>query len=587
MNLKTVKIQNVKGIVEREFSLDAIPNKPNILVAPNGFGKSSFAIAFNSLRSNRIELDEKNYYLGKSENRPSLSISLTDGRILIADDNQNTIGDVFDVFVINNQTEPKSVVQSFGGRSFAKTSLDIVTTVLVNTIPERIGFDYSSANMKRAFGLNGNRVLLNIGELFSSANLFNEIVSKIDFARFGLVNYSRIIAHGVTSINEQTGTGSDIKQWIEKELLPSFRALEELTKLANVIAAYNFSIISDEVDLYLSAWQIIQVKDSMGVRFKKAVKYLDYLREKDQLTQTISSFNPVGDRFDLSPKEVGNKLTIKWPKAHEVSNGQRDILTFIALLLKSRRDFKKDNCILIIDEIFDYLDDANLIAFQYYISTFIDEMKRAKRRIFPILLTHLDPKFFNHFCFNDNRIKVCYLKEVRLRPNKEILKIIYKREDPKVKNDLDLYYFHYHPNFDDVDLLAEFTALKLNTDWATPSNFWKKNAREVRRYLLENSPFDPISVCFGVRVRIEKLVYGKIESDECKEIFLNEKRGTKEKLRYAESINVVLPEIYFLLGIVYNTSLHLTEGQDVSQSLGLRLENSTIKEMISNIFKDV
>ncbi|WP_222837291.1 hypothetical protein [Dyadobacter fermentans] len=577
----------MKGIEEREFSLDAIPNKPNILVAPNGFGKSSFAIAFNSLRSNRIELDENNYYLGKSENRPSLSISLTDGRILIADDNQNTIGDVFDVFVINNQTEPKSVVQSFGGRSFAKTSLDIVTTVLVNTIPERIGFDYSSANMKRAFGLNGNRVLLNIGELFSSANLLNEIVAKIDFSRFGLVNNSRTIAHGVTSINEQTGTGSDIKQWIERELLPSFRALEELTKLANVIATYNFSIISDEVDLYLSAWQIIQVKDSMGGRFKKAVKYLDYLREKDQLTQTISSFNPVGDRFDLSPKEVRNKLTIKWPKAHEVSNGQRDILTFIALLLKSRRDFKKDNCILIIDEIFDYLDDANLIAFQYYISTFIDEMKRAKRRIFPILLTHLDPKFFNHFCFNDNRIKVCYLKEVRLRPNKEILKIIYKREDPKVKIDLDLYYFHYHPNFDDVNLLAEFTALKLNTDWATPSNFWKKIAREVRRYLLEDSPFDPISVCFGARVRIEKLVYDKIESDEFKEIFLNEKRGTKEKLRYAESINVVLPEIYFLLGIVYNTSLHLTEGQDVSQSLGLRLENSTIKEMISNIFKDV
>ena len=103
--------------------------------------------------------------------------------------------------------------------------------------------------------------------------------------------------------------------------------------------------------------------------FKKACKYLNYLNEKADYTKTIESFNPVKDRFDIKPKVEGNSLIVKWPKAHEISNGQRDILTFITLLLKSKKSLKKKDCILIIDEIFDYMDDANLITFQYFIST--------------------------------------------------------------------------------------------------------------------------------------------------------------------------------------------------------------------------
>ena len=59
MNISTIEIVNIKGIENKTFFLDIVPNKPNILVAPNGFGKSSFAISFDSLKSNKIELDEK------------------------------------------------------------------------------------------------------------------------------------------------------------------------------------------------------------------------------------------------------------------------------------------------------------------------------------------------------------------------------------------------------------------------------------------------------------------------------------------------------------------------------------------------
>lgn len=321
----------------------------------------------------------------------------------------------------------------------------------------------------------------------------------------------------------------------------------------------------------------------MGVNYKRACKYLYFLEEKAEFTKTIESFNPVKDRFDIKPRVEGNSLVVKWPKAHEISNGERDILTFIALLLKSRRNFRKKDCILIIDEIFDYMDDANLITFQYYVSKFIDEMKRQKRRIFPILLTHLDPLFFNHFCFNDSKIKVNYLKETNIKSNLNILKIIYKREDSSIKNILDAYYFHYHPSINTIDVTNEFKSLKLNVDWAKPEKFFQKIFREVRRYLFETDAFDPLAICFGVRIQIEKLVYNLIVDPVNKAKFIGI-NGTKNKLNFAQSIGVHIPETYFLLGIIYNTSLHLIEGQDVSKPLGLKLENGTIKQMIKNIF---
>ncbi|KRT14719.1 hypothetical protein ASU31_17600 [Pedobacter ginsenosidimutans] len=584
MNIKTIEITNIKGIGHKLFTLDLAANRPNILVAPNGFGKSSFAIGFDSLRNNKIELDDKNYYLKDANNRPILTLTLTTGQTLVADDTQNTISDYFDVFVINNQTEPKSVVQKIPGRpAFAKTSLDIMPTTLIQTIPPKIYFDYNSSTMKSTFGENGGKLLNNISNLFNCGHLFFRIESEIDFTRFDLKSYQQTFDSAFPAINRQNGTGNSIRGWIQSNILPSFQALDEFRKLVDIITSFGFVEVKDEVNAYFTAWQILSVKDRMGINFKKACKYLYYLDEKDDFTKTIESFNPVKDRFDIKPKVEGSSLVVRWPKAHEISNGQRDILTFIALLLKSRRNFKKKDCILIIDEIFDYMDDANLITFQYYVSTFIDEMKRQKRRIFPILLTHLDPLFFNHFCFNDAKIKVGYLKEPNVKSNQNILKIIYKRDDLSIKDQVDAYYFHYHPTINAIDLEHEFKALKLNVDWAKPEKFFQKVFREVRRYLFEKSAFDPLAICFGVRIQIEKLVYDLIPDPANKTKFINT-NGSKNKLHFAQNIGIHIPETYFLLGIIYNTSLHLTEGHDISKPLGLKLENGTIKQMIKNLF---
>lgn len=583
MKISTIEIRNVKGFNHAVFNLDLVPNKPNILVAPNGFGKSSFAIAFNSLKRDRIELDDKNYYNKNTSNRPALSITLSSGSILVADDSQNTIKDQFDVAAINNQTEPKSVVQAFSGRSFAKTTLDIVPTVLIQTIPPKIDFTYNSASMKASFGVNGSKLLANISNLFKVGEFLYK-VEKIDFSRFSLKSYRDVLEPSYEELNRQKGSGNSIKTWIAANLLATFKGLKEFDKLARIIESFGFSEISNEVDLYLTAWQIIEIKASMGGGYRKACKYRYYLDDKKNYTDTISAFNPVKNRFDIKPKAEKNSLVVKWPKAHEISNGQRDILTFIVLLLKTRRDFKKRDCILVIDEIFDYMDDANLITFQYYISTFIEEMKSQKRRIFPILLTHLDPLFFNHFCFNDNKIKVHYIKDIKVKSNQNILRLIYNRENPSIQVIVDAHYFHYHPSSHTIDLRKEFKLLGLIEDWGTTQMFFKKVSREVRRYLLEEDTFDPLAICFGVRVQIEKLVYDRIPDKENRRKFIEDYNGTKNKLLFAQSIGVQIPETYFLLGIIYNSSLHLLQGQDISKPLGLKLDNGTIKQMINNLF---
>lgn len=586
MIINRIEIRNIKGIDNKIFNLNLVANKPNILVAPNGFGKSSFAIAFDSLKSNKIELDEKNLHKNNPDNKPYLSLTLSTGQTLIADEDHNSITDIFDVFVINNQIEPKSKVQSFGGKPFAKTSLDIHPTVLVSTIPPKTGFNYVPAVIKTEFGANGNKLLNNISALFKCGTLFHRIENEIDFSRFDLKKYRDAINDSIKQINQQNGSADSLKSWIEVNILPIIQELEEYQKLLEIIDSFKFKEITNNVDLFLSAWQILTTKYLLGVNFKKACKYLYYLEEKEDYTQTISSFNPVKDRFDIKPVEdkKKNSLIVNWPKAHEISNGQRDILTFIALLIRARRNFKKKDCILIIDEIFDYMDDANLITFQYYISTFIDDMKRNKRKIFPILLTHLDPLFFNHFCFNDSKIKVNYIKDINIKSNLQILNLIYKRTEESIQTEVDAYYFHFHPDISHIDLTVKFNALNLNVAWAKPEIFLKKVFREVRRYLFEDSIFDPLSICFGVRIQIEKLVYDNIPDVENKRVFIEKIHGTKNKLHFAQSIGIHIPETYFLLGIIYNTSLHLSEGHDISKPLGLKLENSTIKQMIRNIF---
>jgi len=184
MKIKTIEITNVKGIGNNAFILDLLPNKPNLLVAPNGFGKSSFSIGFDSLKRTKIELDSKHYFQDNDANRPILSMIVEDDagtRTLLANDTANTISNEFDVFVINSQLMAKATKMNIGGTVIVKSSLEISPTILVPTIPPKVPFSYNSGDAKKAFGANG-KILPNISNAFNCALLLWDIVSEVDFS---------------------------------------------------------------------------------------------------------------------------------------------------------------------------------------------------------------------------------------------------------------------------------------------------------------------------------------------------------------------------------------------------------------------
>jgi hypothetical protein len=324
---------------------------------------------------------------------------------------------------------------------------------------------------------------------------------------------------------------------------------------------------------------------STSQTFKKALEYKLYLREKQFFNDLISSINTT--RYDITVQErkkssnsQKKKLVVSFPEAYNISNGQRDILTFIAQIQKARREFKKQHCILIIDEVFDYLDDANLVAFQYYITKLIEEFKSQGRFLYPLLLTHLDPAYFRHFSFNRHKLQIRYLAKDLTRTSSVFLKLVKHREDLSIKNNVSKHHFHYHPN--EINLEEHFQQLGLRKVWGKSHSFYEVINEEITKYMTDED-YDPIAVLLAIRIHIEKCAYEKLNSEQQKNEFLQTYK-TKSKLEYCEEKGVRISETHYLLGLIYNDDLHWREHRDYETPLFSKLENMTIKKMIKEIF---
>jgi energy-coupling factor transporter ATP-binding protein EcfA2 len=159
MTITRIKVENVKGASTLEINQQILPNKPSLMVAPNGFGKSSIATAFASLVPSKLKLDKDFFHKSNENLKPKLTLEIqrADGSIetLVADENGNTISSSIDVFVINSRLEAKATKRNMGGFTSASASLQINEIVLVDKIPERVNFSYKATDARREFGANG------------------------------------------------------------------------------------------------------------------------------------------------------------------------------------------------------------------------------------------------------------------------------------------------------------------------------------------------------------------------------------------------------------------------------------------------
>lgn len=567
--LEKIIIKSIKGIKYKTFDINLYPNKPSILVAPNGYGKSSFAIAFSSFNSRRLMLEDDNLCQMENIDPPCIEI-FHDGKCYTIDEVQNTFSQVFDTYVINSSLYAKSKSQYMGGFSVATASLEIEDIEIISSIPEKTNLNYSIRLNKEQFGING-KVLSNISYLLVDDNLFNDIKS-IDTRNFEKIRtYVNPVNSIKNKINSYTGTVDEIITNNQQELLDDFKNIECLKDLKNIVTKYSKQ--QTELSIYLECIQLVDIFHD--VNYKKYLKRALYNIKKEELDKLIKNFNTTGLELKLKEETRNHKkvLVFKFPSAKRISNGQRDILTFIAKLFKAESELSKENNLLIIDEIFDYLDDANLVSFQYYITKFIEEYKKNNKNLYCILLTHLDPEYINNFCFAKHKLQIRYLMNAGTTRQSIVMQLMKKRaQDKNADKAISTYLFHFHNE--------EQTVENFNN-----KVFYNKIYKEVTDKYLKNETFDCLKICLATRIKIEELIYNKLEDENLKKQFIGTHK-TKEKLNFSINNGIEISDVYFLLGIIYNDNLHWKDNRDFETPLKTKLSNLVIKNMIKNVFEN-
>ncbi len=581
MAITKIKVENVKGAKNIEIIDKIFPNKPSLLVAPNGFGKTSITTAFLSLNANRLKLDEEHAHLGNPANKPKLTVQILgqDGVAADyhADEVSNTLSAQLDVHVINSKLRPKAVIKNMGKFSTGTARMKLDEIVLVNKIPTKATFGYSAPAVRREFGANG-KCLSSIELDLQCATLASQLLtSRVTIAKFTGAKASAALAGIKLRINSWPGTAADVLARANAEVSGELEAVECVKSLADLLALAR-PVVRPRIELLLGAWQICELAHQDAARFKAACEYATYLGDKAAFTQLITAFDTTWK--SVKPSEKGGRLVVDFPNPGMVSNGQRDSLSFAAQVQRVRQRIGRRDVLLIVDEIFDYLDDANLVAAQYYISNLIKEVKSRGIRIYPLIFTHLNPQAFRNYTFADQ--KVYFLAKSKAVVRDHMRRLILKREEIAVKDDISRCYLHHHPEH--IDIGPAFQALGLLEAWGDSRKFHAFTVGEWRKYQKREDSYDPFAVSCYARVAIEKSVYGKIADPLKAQAFLDA-NGTTKKLQYAQSIGIEVPEVCFLLGVIYNQGLHYRDHIDNSSPIVSSLENVVIRQMLEEALR--
>ncbi|MCI6417360.1 MAG: hypothetical protein MR791_08550 [Bacteroidales bacterium] len=94
--ISEIRVKNIKGFGDtvQPIKVRILPNKVNLLVAPNGWGKSSLTTAFESLRSNKIDVEKENKHKQDETLESELTI-VYDGTSYTATSHKNEINNLF------------------------------------------------------------------------------------------------------------------------------------------------------------------------------------------------------------------------------------------------------------------------------------------------------------------------------------------------------------------------------------------------------------------------------------------------------------------------------------------------------------
>lgn len=570
-----IKIKNIRGFGDKnnEINLEIKPNKLNLLMAPNGFGKSSIFKAFENLQETRLNVDVKDKYLNNEFSDEQLVIT-ENGLDYIADSNRNDLFNEFNVYCINSPLSAKLEKRFVGSFLQTISFLAISNDAPLLTIPAKTKLNYSIRTMRSIlkhkpsimFNLTGNKV------------------PRLMFQK-GLSHYYKEMDDLTSTINQEKITtviqcynARDLKSLSKK--LVSLYENESYTKLYKYINEY----INDEMSCFMVIYQIVNLFKKDKANFKQWI----FAHEFDNLetcirlaiADTCLFWEPPILYTKRRKKNQIRELYISFPKAENISNGERDLMCLViklSFLIHYKENNKRN--IVVIDEVFDYLDECNMTVVQYYLSRLLHE--RIDYNDYFILLTHLSSRIFDTYVLNGKINPISLLPEPNIK--KETKRMLCRETLPIELNDYISHYLLHFTDNEETDYTLLMREHRLKESWGNPRRFKLYLVREVNNYLNTTETYDPYAICIAVRVYIERQVYSQLPRKHRKK-FINI-FTTQKKLTYAEKY-VDISDMYYLLSIIYNEACHINHKDLIpGKSIVHRLRHSQIRKMIALLFQ--
>lgn len=597
MEITEISIKNIKGFGEpiQNIKLDNSikSGKVNLLLAPNGWGKSSLTAAFESLKREKLDVPKENKYK-QDETLDSELVLTIDNNKYTANKIKNDLKDILIAHVIHCDTYPVAITKNMGKFSTTKGYIG-VKSIEITKIPTYKKLEYKVSAEKNSFGQN-NKLLKNLESNFSNftfMNLFSDEIFE-SCKKLSGKKVQAIFSQIIDYIHLKKGTEEQIRNTIDNDIFSEINRNENYVVLKNV-----FCSGLSELDAFTNIYQIISfVSKNPKRNITNFQKYYEYQIFKEKLNANIKSVDTTWKNIECT--EHDGSLWVEFPNADLISNGQRDILTFTVHLLEYKAKLQSGKkYLLIIDEVFDYLDDANVLAAQYYLTNLLNYAFEKNIEITLCLLTHLDPKYFRAYAFNQKILNVCYLKDVQAKSSEFMKTFIAFRQSigPKKKdanidlyNKLSKYCFHYHldlPNFK-ADIIP-YHRSNLKENWCEGDSLFIYLTGELNKYLADSHEYDPYAVSLAIRIGTEKKVYEQLSNDEDKNLFMNVHcKGTKDKIEFAEEKNLIIPDAYYILCLIHGESDHIEYDENHKKfnekPVIYKLNNPVVKHMVAKLF---
>ena len=595
--ITNISVENIKGYGSPTVTLpvELKTNRINLIFAPNGTGKSSMAAAFLSLEGRTLKVEKENKYHKDEALQSSLSLQM-DGATFIADANQNTITPNLSCHVINCATTVHTTQRNMGRFTSVSGYIDIQDIVIEPVIPPSTT-GYSITQIRSEFGTNG-KILENLQHDFEDSNFLlktKTVWPKLDF--FGRAkSRTSLIDDILAEIHVLRGTAEQVFGNINQDWLTNIEANDTYTEITTVLD----DIYQGEtrIQRFLRFFQLYTHWNKNKPAIKAATTRVEYETRKSRYDENIALLDNTWR--NIHTEEVGGNLIVRFPQADEISNGQRDLLTFIVSILKFKIQLRQGRkYLLLIDEVFDYLDDANLIAAQYYLSTFLDI---SRDNLFLCLLSHLNPYTFRSYVFSDKKLNIQYLRETVPVATLPMLDFISFRERMSVEGKAgdvakaDLYHrlshdlFHYNPVVVDysTDLAANKKAEEhhLNEQWGKTNVLHQVLIDEVNRYLSGQPEYDPYAVALALRLRVEKLMFEHLPAP-LKQGFVDTPM-TKKKFDYCIQNGIDVPDVFYIVSAIHNEADHLKfdaiTNRYIEKPMVYKLQNNAVTCIMKKIF---